>query len=508
MYKLFFLDKDTYITDKIISAERRVSSSVGYASTIDLFKLYGMTSTMSGSSSIPNVELSRGLIHFDISELISLYQKKAIDITHSSFKAHVKLKDVYGGQTTPSNFNLVLAPLSRSFDEGFGKDIVYLSDIDTANFLSSSKIVGAWFLSVAAFGAPLGYVGGSDYFTTGVIGSKNLNFELTQSFKSGFEDLSLDVTPIISSTIAGILPDSGFRLSFENGQETDKFSYFVKRFASRHVYDKTLQPTLTIKFDDSVLDTTGAMNFNVSGSLFLYNYDQNGSANLLSSSIEISGSNCILLQLTTPISGGHYKSIFTGSQFSKGTYNLSGTYFANVIIPLSSELKQQLDYSGSVKFTPIWTSLDGSVTYVTGTDFEMKGPQTFTSPVGKKKYFISATGTPTQIKRSEKSLIRINIFDASDPLLKSIKFAINSPGKILRNLYYSLRDIDKNESIVPFDTLDNSTRISSDYQGHYFYLDGMSAIPNRTYVIDVLAVEANDQTIYRDVSSPFQIIDN
>lgn len=503
MFKVYFADKDTYITNKFVNGISKVSSSVGYASTIDLFKLKNVTKAASGT-----IELSRALIHFDISNLIEMHQNGLIDVNHSSFKSYVKLSDVYGGQTTPSNFELVLSPLSRSFDEGVGKDIVYLSDYDAANFLTSSYSQGLWNLSGAGFGAPLGYVGGSDYFTTGSIANQNINFEITQSFKTGFENLFVDITPIVSATVAGLIPDEGFRLAFSKEIEDDDQTYFVKRFASRHVYDQTFQPVLIVKFDDSISDDSATMFFNSSGSLFLYNYDQNSSRNLLSGSSEVTGSNSLILKIETPVSGGKYQTYFTGSQFKRGSVILSGTYYADVYIPLTNELQQQLLKSGSVEFTPIWTSLDETITFATGSVFSVKGPQTFTYPLNKKKYVVSAYGIPQQLKRSEKTIARIHIFDSSDPTIKLSKFVLNSSGKIIKDCYYSIRDMDKNETVVSFDKTFNSTKISSDSHGLYFYLDGRSVIPNRTYTIDILTVEGNDETIYKDVSVPFQVIND
>jgi hypothetical protein len=61
---------DTYITNKIIDGNFRViDANVGQASTIDLFKLYG-ESTLNGSGS--QAELSRGLLLFDMSEILTL----------------------------------------------------------------------------------------------------------------------------------------------------------------------------------------------------------------------------------------------------------------------------------------------------------------------------------------------------------------------------------------------------------------------------------------------------
>ena len=124
MFRILKADKDTYITDKYINDVRVVSGNVGIAGTLDLFKLYGITIVTSGSDKIPQYELSRALLHFDLNPLRDLVTTGRIDISHSSFKCFLSLRDTYGGQTTPANFTLDVFPLSASFTEGYGKDIV------------------------------------------------------------------------------------------------------------------------------------------------------------------------------------------------------------------------------------------------------------------------------------------------------------------------------------------------------------------------------------------------
>ena len=68
MYKILKADKDTYITNRIIDNTSKTQSNVGVAATLDLFKIYGH----SYSGSTPNTELSRLLIHFDLSEIQDL----------------------------------------------------------------------------------------------------------------------------------------------------------------------------------------------------------------------------------------------------------------------------------------------------------------------------------------------------------------------------------------------------------------------------------------------------
>ena len=111
MYRILTASKDTYITNKIINNDfRATDANVGRAGTLDLFKLFD-ESDISGESN-PK-ELTRVLIKFDLNPLRQL-TGSTLDYTDPSFKCNVKMFDVMGGQTLPSNFKLILVPLSKS----------------------------------------------------------------------------------------------------------------------------------------------------------------------------------------------------------------------------------------------------------------------------------------------------------------------------------------------------------------------------------------------------------
>ena len=110
MYRILTASKDSYVTNKIINNSfRATDANVGKAASLDLFKLYAEST--SGSDTSP-IEISRLLVDFNLNPLIQL-TSSSLDIGHSSFNCTLKLFDVYGGQTTPSNFKLIVFPLSK-----------------------------------------------------------------------------------------------------------------------------------------------------------------------------------------------------------------------------------------------------------------------------------------------------------------------------------------------------------------------------------------------------------
>ena len=247
MYLTLTASSDTYITNKILNNNFRVTdANTGQASTLDLFKLYAEST--SGSDASPT-ELSRILIKFDYNRLRSL-TGSTLDIGHSSFKCVLKLYDVYGGQTTPSNFKVAVFPLSRSFDEGVGRDVVTFGDLGAANFVTSS-ISGDTAIGWNITGANRQGLLGSDNLD--IISSGNLNDGSgvvnlwgEQTFATGEEDLSLDITTVVSATLKNLIPDCGFRISYSGSQETDAKTRFVKRFASRNTLNTAIRPKIIL----------------------------------------------------------------------------------------------------------------------------------------------------------------------------------------------------------------------------------------------------------------------
>ena len=504
MFRVLKADKDTYITNKYVDGKPAVSGNVGIAGSLDLFKLYGITVVTSGSDRVPQTELSRALIHFDLAPLEELVDAGRVDISHNSFKCFLSLRDVYGGQTTPNNFTIDVFPLSASFTEGYGKDVAYYSDEDKCNFLSASNDA-LWETKgceKACFST-----GSGDYITSSVTIA---NTKVSQFFAKGTEDLLVDVTQIISATIKGDLPDSGFRLSFTSEIEQDLKTYFVKRFASRHAYDETKRPKILVKFDDSILDDSSNLYLDspVQSSLFLYNYVHGQLTNLLSASSSVTGADCLLLRLETEVSGvGNYSLYFTGSQHKFGDNYNTGIYSASVTLPFSdANIKTNYDLSGSVTFTPIWTSLDETVTYITGSKIVARPPERISHRLNPRRYRINVTGITTDYSEDEEVTMRVYIFDDNDPQIIAKRLPVELPGLSLRNVYYAIRNIATNEYVIPFDTSYNSTRISSDSKGMYFNFNTSALAALNSYVVDIMIKVDNLEQKYLDASSHFRVI--
>lgn len=497
MLKILKSDKDTYITDKVIKGKRKLNANVGLAGTLDLFKLYG--ASLSGS--FKNTELSRILIHFDLDPLRKMIEEGKLDTNDPSFWCRMHLKDVYGSQPTPANFNVSVFPLSSSFDEGIGRNVTYYSDYDICNWLTSS-LNSKWYVSGCGLSTTATSPG--DYITSSI---SIANTEATKSFVTGQEDLIVDVTTLVSATLSGELPDSGFRISFKKDLEDNSNTYFVKRFASRNAYDVSKHPRLIVGFDDSIQDDTQNLTFDTPCSLTLYNYSSGRLSNIVSGSnlSTVSGDNCVVLRLMTPYSGTTYTLEFSGSQHTIGSMPVSGTYTSTfTILSTDAVISTKLSQSGSVEFTPVWTSLDKTVSYVTGSKVTAYMPVR-SGKRAVKKYVLSITNLQESYPNDAYVTARLNIFDQTNPLIKASRLPVESPSSVIKNAYYQIREVATNEVFVPFDEQKNSTRISSDSTGMFFEFDTSNLLPGRAYVIDVLLSSDGRREVYMNASSVFRI---
>lgn len=503
MRRTLFAEADAHITDKWIAGARVTGSNVGAAGSLDLFKLSG--EFYSGST--PLTELSRLLMRFDLDPLRELVAQQRIDPGHSSFSCTLRLFDVYGGQPTPSNFDVIVHPLSRSFDEGLGRDSVFFGDRDACNWVSSSH-GNAWHVTgCGLIGAATGSV---DCIDTLVLAGVTASLVMSQSFDTGFEDASVDVTRIVSATLAGLLPDQGFRIALASTHETDDRTYFVKRFASRHAYDPSKHPRLIVTYDESLQDDTAALAFDTECTMVLRNRSRGRLAPILSgtAATPVLGHGCLTLKMETEVSGAGWTSVsFSGSQHRNGVFWVTGVYTASVLLSSAhSMFAEKLATSGSVVFRPVWGSTDGTLPYLTGSAVRVSPPERSSVGPSAKRLRVSVTGLRPEVTADERLVLRVNVFDPDATNALVVRAPIQDPGLIMRDVHVSVRDVVTEEVILPFDTTNNSSRCSSDAVGHFTELDAASLTAGRTYTVDVMLAGDENPRVHRNASGQFRVV--
>jgi len=511
MFLILSASKDTYITNKIIDNSYRVTdANVGAASTLDLFKLWDESTFISGSTRVTSSvqELSRILIKFDYGRLGDL-TSSILDINHSSFNCTLKMFDILGGQGVPSNFKVVLFPLSQSFDEGNGRDVISFKDIGTANFVTASynsdtSVNNIWFVSGANASGSLGN-NNIDIIERDNVGAPdpNVNFFKEQYFETGRENLAIDVTSLVSSSLAQNLVNHGFRLAFTSSQEWDHKTRFVKRFASRHVANRKLRPRLEVTFDDSIIDHHKNFFFDLTGSLFLQNYHRGNPAPILSgtSLTPLGGQSCMILQLVT----GSFVMSSSVSQHTGSTTlaGMPGLYSASFCIPFVSgglvlsgvgwagdTIRDYARKSGSLTFETYWKSIDGTIGFHTGS-LKIKTIDRNSFNATKQRLDLVVTNARPSYTKSDKVKLRVFVYDL-DKQRTATRVPISISSEILQKVYYRVRDVISGEIVIPFETANNGTRLSTDADGLFFEVYMNDLAPGRMYTYDFLV---NDRGI-------------
>lgn len=506
MYRILTASKDTYITNKIINNSfRATDANVGSAGTLDLFKLYG-ENVISGSSN--PIELSRLLIKFPILEISNMESLGLIDTSDNSFKCQVKLHDVYGGQTTPANFTTILFPLDKDFDEGKGMNVVTFTDLDSSNFITASYSSG----EVSAWAHPGANKSGSlgdsniDVIVSGNLNDGNglVSLSPTQNFITGKEDLLIDVTKIVSGTVAGEIPDKGFLIALSGAFEKNDQTYFVKRFASRDAQAAALRPKLIIQFDDSLQDNHSDMIFNVTSSLYLNNYHRGNSANILSGAeaTQLTGENCLKLK----IESGSFKKMYDVSQAEVGNNRLTGIYSASFAVSsYETLLYEQANLTGSITFNEIWTNQQETVTYLSSSLEIKKESRLVANTPNQNNLLVTVLNLSDEYKPGE--VIKLRVFaENRDKEIVFTRKPIEKKSDIYHNMHYRVRDTLDGRLLFDFDTVNNSTKLSTDSDGMYFTFYTDSLPRGRIYNFEFLIKRNNIDKVIKDAASTFKVV--
>ena len=501
MYRVLSASKDCYITDKIINNKfRATDSNVGQAGTLDLFKLYA--ESVSGSDNTPT-ELSRILIKFDLETVKTMHDTGVIDVGDSSFKSYLHLSDVYGGQTTPSNFNIIVFPLAQSFDEGNGFDIIEFKDLGATNWVTASitnSIANLWNATGAMKSGSLGE-SNIDVIVSGTFDGQASPISICseQYFESGFEDLKIDITTAVSASAKSLLTNHGFLVAFSGSYEKDSNSYFVKRFASRNTVNTTLRPKLSIQYDDTVLDNHGNFVFDFSGSLYLNNFYRGVASNIkLNDYTELAATDAMILKIRS----GSFSKDLNVSQAIRGENRITGVYSSSFAISSYNVLNTNaLKTNSSLTYDAIWSSADESVTYLSSSLIVKKNKRT-SYDYEEKRLLATTLNLNDRYNNTDQVKIRLFIENVNRSVVFT-KGPVEKLSEIFENVYYSVKDFNSGRVIVPFDTVYNSTRLSTDSSGMYydFY---MSSLPRgRTYIFEYLVQENGIDTYIKDAASKF-----
>lgn len=515
MYRLISASQDAYIQNKLIKNVRCTDANTGQAGTMDLFSLYNETyvPAVSGTYTTASIrELSRLLIKFNYDELQQL-TSSILDLNDPSFKVYLSMKDVYGGQTVPSNYTLDLYPLAKNWNEGRGSDVISFRHVDVCNFLTASvenTTYVTWSLEGANASGSLPSGSNVDIWNSGNLGLGSQSLLVTQFFPRGDEDLWMDVTSLVSASVAGTMENNGFRISYTEDEELAAQTFFVKRFGTRHAYNGDLKPLLHVYYSgERIEDETELSHFGPDQqTFFVYNKNTSGNyTNFISASNSIvSGSDCIILQLaashsieytTQSYSISHSASIshltrsmdtftayFTGSQHVIGSVNQTGIYSCSFELNPETTASLLAFLSGATEhdFKISWKSLDDSITYASTYQKFQYNYGDF-SNVTERNFVVNITNLRYEYQTGDKVRLRIFAQDYDSDLMH-YKLPTKSKSVIIPNMFWRIRKAYENIVVIPWQ--EDATKLSYDSEGMFFDLWTSDFDINIIYQIDFL----------------------
>jgi hypothetical protein len=450
---------------------RATGSNMGQADVLETYSIYGRVTTSSQ-------ELSRILVQFPVTD-ISSDRTAGVIPASGSVSYYLRMFDAEHSTTTPRSYTLTVNPISQSWQEGLGLDLENYTDTRGnnvgSNWLSASQTQG-W-----TNNAGTQLIGGSIITSSG-------DYLYEQSFDTGFEDLEIEITPLVERWIAGDINNYGVLVklssSFEasaslayanedtNVIENDggaTTSYYTKRLFGRGTQFFFKRPVIEARWNSSEKDDRGNFYYSSSlasgednlNTLYFYNYVRGRLANI--PAIGTTGS--ILVSL---YSGSADDTAPSGSKLilHDGNVNVTGGFVSTGIYSCSIAV--------TAATTPLSTLYDvwhsGSVEYFTGSI----EPESFlaSNTVSKPVYFLNITNLQSKYRSDQTA--RFNLFVREKNWNPNVytKVKATIPSITIESASYRVyRTLDGLEA-VPYGTgSDLHTVLSHDVSGNYYDFD-------------------------------------
>mgnify|MGYP003115051681 CR=1 FL=1 len=460
---------------------RGTGSNMGYADSLEVFSIYGQESGSNGQSQ----ELSRILIQFPVNQ-ISTDRTAGTIPASGSVSFYLKMFNAEHPFTLPQDFNLVVAPISRSWSEGTGLDMDNYQDIGVSNWLKSDSST-SW-----------SSVGG-DYLS-----QDNYNVR----FEKGYENLEVDVTTVVENWITGAAGGEynnygfGIRLTasqeayFSSSLGTDSGSviqntvgatqsYYTKKFFARSSEFFFKRPVLEARWDSRTMDDRENFFFSSSrapasenlNTLQLYNYIKGRLRNIPSV-----GTGSILVSFYSSSNGSPTGSKLSlqagGSTVSTGDRNATGSYVSPGIY--SCDISLTAAATPLQEIHDVWHS--NGVEFFTGSFFPELMPTYDSAPTFNR--ITSCKNLKKIYSARDTARFRFFVRDRNwSPTIYTVATA-NNPTDIIESASYSVYRVADNLAAIPYGTgSDLSTYLSYDKEGNFFDLDMSLLEPDYMYEI-------------------------
>jgi len=480
--KRYTADADTTITNayKANLSTRGVSGNMGQSDILEVFSIYAQANTSSS-------ELERILIKFPVTgsgaDYIS-YDRAQNNIPASgSVSFYLRMFNARHSQTVPKDFNLVVSAVSRSWAEGLGLDMEEYSDEDVANWKSAN-------ISASVEDDGTWTTQGGDYLV-------DASSSFTASFDTGFEDMELNITPLVeqwinsSGNVLGSKTNYGVGVRLSSSLEEGTSSYYTKKFFARGSQFFFKRPYIEARWDSSTKDNRGSFYYSSSlapaadnlNTIYLYNYVRGQLKN-----IPDIGTGSILVSI---YSGSSNNSAPSGSKLtlsagggvvSAADTNVTGGYVSTGLYSAS------FSFTGSTSLTRVFDVWHSSSTeYFTGTINPASLTQVWPGQAfnPNQQYISKITNLKTSYS-NQNTTARLRLYTRKkdwNPNIYSVASLV-APIDLVEDAYYKVFRADDGLDVISYGTgSDNNTRLSYDTSGSYFDLDMSLLEADYTYAI-------------------------
>ncbi len=461
---------------------RATGSNMGQADVSEIYSIYGRQSTSSS-------ELSRVLSSFDI-DSISSDRTAGIIPASGSVSFFVCLYNAETTKTVPKNFTIVAQAISRSWNEGDGLDLENYKDLGVSNWISASK------------GIPWTTQGG-DYHTSP---------EYQQTFKTGLEDLKLDISELVEQWIAGTKVNYGigFRLTASNEAKSDtntggaEKSYYTKRFFARGTQYFFKKPVIEARWNSSTQDDRGDFYYSSSlapasdnlNTIYLYNFVRGRLTN-----IPVIGTGSIFVSLYSGSSApeGNKLVLHDGNTNVTGGHVSTGIYSCSIAITsAATPLRTLFD---------VWHN-DTVTEYFTGS-IKPEKHYALAASTGNTRYVTNIRNLRSKYFSEEEARFNVYVRNKNwSPTIYTVA-SKDIENTIIPSASYRVYRVFDGYNVIPHGTgSELHTLLSYDVSGNYFNLDMSLLEPGYEYGIKLAFYDSQRQSwIEQDQKFVFRVED-
>ena len=449
--KRYVATKDNTITNAYESnlTTRGTGSNMGLADSLEVFSIFGQASSSS-------LEATRFLVQFPVSSSDTgttiLDDRTAGNIPESgSVNFYLRIFNVATDKTLPRDFTLDVSPVSQSWQEGYGLDMENYSD-KTYNGTGSNWIN-------ARAHVPWTNEGG-DFLTASVYS----NYNYSQTFVGGGEDLEIDITGLVEQWILGTgnsgYDNYGVGVFLTGSQQNGNRSYYTKMFSARGSEYFFKRPIIEARWNDSRKDQRGSFYISSStlsatdnlNTIYFYNYVRQQLTDLPNI-----GTGSVYVKVWTELSGGSQLTTTPSPMPVTGGWVETGIYSASFAL----ETTESVVYDR-------WGS--GSICYHTGS-FK---PKSFNSSniFETQDYITSISNLRSEYAKQDGARLRVYTRRKNwNPTIYTVAQA-GIQNHIIDDVYYKLTRTIDNYEVIPYGTGSiKYTKLSYDVSGSYFDLD-------------------------------------